>query len=94
MVWPTWFDIALTGPATGAWAELAWSLPRSTRWRATDDQGGSYLGTTTGGSSSFGLHTNELTFVPSLDPAATALTIIAPSAIDATAASATIQLPT
>lgn len=47
-----------------------------------------------GGSSSLGLHTNELTFVPSLDPAATALTIIAPSAIDATAASATIQLPT
>jgi hypothetical protein len=92
VVWPTWFDVTVTGDASGPWAEVLGSPHRAARWIATDDQAHDYVGTIAGSHSGLGLCTHELSFTPTLDPNATRLTLVFPASIDGTVARATIDL--
>jgi hypothetical protein len=92
VVWPTWFDMAVTGGATGPWAQVLGSPRRGLRWTASDDRGGHYVGTITGSHSGLGLCTHHLSFAPTLDPDATALTVLFPASLDGSAVQARINL--
>lgn len=87
--WPTGFDLHLGG--SGGWALVGGSLGRR-RCSAQDDRGRRYR-CRPGGVSSGPTWSTELSFVPPLDPAATALTLELPHPLDdAIVVRATIDL--
>jgi hypothetical protein len=92
VVWPTWFDLTVTGESSGPWAQVLGSPHRAARWTATDDRGHDYVGTISGSHSGLGLCTHNLTFAPALDPDATSLIVAFPASFDGRRARATIDL--
>jgi hypothetical protein len=82
VVWPTWFDLTVTGDLSGASATVLGSPHGAARRTATDDHGRDYLGTITGSHSGLGLCTQSLTFTPAPDPSATSLTMAFPASFD------------
>jgi hypothetical protein len=95
-VWPTWFDLSVVGTGTGdgAWADGLRAFKRAGRWAAHDNHGHRYIGASTGGSSGLGLVRKNLSFIPTLAPEATTLTVTFPAAYDGRAHQATVDLGT
>lgn len=91
--WPTWFDLTVAGASTGAWAQLVTSPRRIVRLASRDNRGRDYVGTVSGASGGFGLHSLHLSFAPALDRDATALTVTFPPSIDGTTTRATLHIP-
>lgn len=93
-VWPTWFDLRLSGDHNGPWRNHVFSGSRGMLWSAEDDRGGRYVGAKKGGSSDPNLCNVDLMFTPTLDPEARALTLVFPASFgDGTVLRTTIDLP-
>lgn len=92
-LWPTWFDLQLSGDRNGPWPYMLPS-PRWQRWSARDDRGAQYVGAQKGGSSDPHRCNIDLRFVPALSPGAEALTLVFPASFgDGTVLRTTIELP-
>jgi hypothetical protein len=91
-VWPAWFDLSIVGTGPGVWADGPRAPKRAGRWTAHDDRGHSYIGASTGGSSGLGLSRKALSFIPTLAPDATRLTVTFPASFDGRAHRATVAL--
>lgn len=92
VLWPTWFDLTIVGHNTGAWAEGLRAIKRAGRWIAHDNHGRRYHGAATGGGSGLGLANKNLTFIPTLAPDATTLTVTFPPSFDGQQTQATIDI--
>jgi hypothetical protein len=93
-VWPTWFDLSIVGTGDGAWADGLNAFKRAGRWTAHDDHGHHYTGASTGGSGGLGLVRKNLSFIPTLAPDATTLSVTFPPSFDGRAHHATVALGT
>jgi hypothetical protein len=89
--WTSWFDLTIVGEQRGTWADEPLG-PRLGRWSARDDRGNQYAGGAVGSGSGLGLAHIDLTFIPTLAPDATSLTVVFPPSFDGRAVRATLAL--